>query len=518
MTNKTYIAITIGPMDKTFAEAKRTRAVWAASYFFSWFMRCVLEKANEEKLNIFLPYSEKIYKSTYGSGLYADRLYFLKDEATTVETIKTIIGKVGEDVITKINTTLTEDFLWNYLNLHIIEKEITEVELENRYPLQILNSHLDNKELHLNYNFNFDSNPLQEYFKEKVKDSFLAQDAFNSNQRQFKSITEIATTSLYRTGDKEKYKKAVQKDFNEDISLIDELINEKFEVNPHHKYFAVIYADGDNIGKMLQEINEKDLEIKDFSETLFEFGRKAEEIIYNYGGNGIYLGGEDVLCFAPAACMNIEKTTTATLFQLIKDLDIAFEETTLKYAKDKKLTEPSMSYGVMLSYYKNPLKEAMTTAHHLLDDKAKKVACKNSIAFRFQKHSGQYMECVIQKSKNCSTKAIYKIVELYCKSIENKNGGKDKKTEILSSIIQRFNDDVFVTLYLTATKNKNLDHFFSNYFNEDIHQQTEKAKFLTDVKEMSEKIIADYPLQEDCKNIIYTVLRYIHFINSEKEI
>lgn len=51
----TYTALTIGPIYKTFSDAKRTRSVWAASYFFSWFIRRILEEALNKNMQVFLP-------------------------------------------------------------------------------------------------------------------------------------------------------------------------------------------------------------------------------------------------------------------------------------------------------------------------------------------------------------------------------------------------------------------------------------------------------------------------------
>ena len=72
-------------------------------------------------------------------------------------------------------------------------------------------------------------------------------------------------------------------------------------------------------------------------------------------------------------------------------------------------------------------------------------------------------------------------------------------------------------MYIEATKLGHLDSFFDNFFNEDIHKENDKAKFLNAVKSFSEKVINDYPKEEDCKSILYMVLRYIHFINSSRE-
>lgn len=512
----TYIGLTIGPIYKTFSEANRTRAVWASSYFFSWFMRNVLEKAKDQNLNIFLPYAEDFFKGTYGAGLYADRIYFIKDEHTTIEKINNIIQLTFNEIESLSGKTIDINFLSNYLNLHVVEKTISDDELIDNFPLAILNNILDNKELHQNYNFDFESNPLQTYFSNNINadNSFIAKDAFNDNKRKFKSITEIATQSFNRISAYNKtYNKTILKDLKskEDTNLIDEFINAELPILPHHKYFAVIYADGDDIGKLIKAIDKQNKDIKQFSKTLFEFGLKAETTIANYGGSGIYLGGEDILIFAPIACIDKENETVQnTVFNLIELLDNDFKNTVQQYCTANNLAHPTLSYGVKISYYKYPLKEAMNEAHKLLDDKAK-AKTKNTIAINFQKHSGQLFEAIIQKNKKTSLHYIYSIVNTYC--IQPKN--IDKTNEILSSIIQKFRDNNFKKLFVASIENNTLDAFFKNNFNEGIHQS---STFLDDVKELAQQVFTDDADDEmlACENI-YLILRFIHFINSTKE-
>lgn len=525
--NNTYIAITIGPIYKTFYEAKKTRSVWAASYFFSWFARTILEKAMCQNMSVFLPDTSlmtsqdgccKGVKGEHGAGLYADRLYFNKDENTSKEKLQEIIKSVIAEVEQK-SGSIPVDFLENYLNIHIVEKEITDLDLKVGYPLEILNKLLDNKELHQNYNFDFKKNELQSYFlnKTNASENFLSGDAFGEKkERMFRSISEIATTSLGREiKTKKVYGEAVKDSMKRDeAELMDILVEEKkLELKPFHKYFAVLYADGDEIGKMLKEINSKNKDIKLFSKALFEFGLEAEKIISVYGGNAIYMGGEDILAFVPVACISEQNKEQLNIFTLIKQLDISFDETVLKFAKENDLTQPTMSYGIMMAYYKYPLKEAMHKAHKLLVEDAKTNG-KNAIAFCFQKHSGQRFECKIEKVFRKSLQAIYQITEAYSK-LETEE--TNKSFEILSSIIQRFRDDSFTCLYMVAAKNQSLDSFFKNFFNEDIHKDTPKAVFLEAVKTFSEIVIDEYKEDTKSKEVIYTVLRFIHFINSKKE-
>jgi CRISPR-associated protein Cmr2 len=452
---KTYIALTIGPIYKTFAEAKRTRAVWASSYFFSWFIREVLVNAKAKGCNIYLPYSTDIFDSEYGSGLYADRIYFVKDEKTSIDIVNTVIDLVKAS-ITEKQPSITKDYIDNYLNAHLIETEIDLSKLsDDDYPLKIINGILDNKELHQNYVYDINVNPLQDLFQEKERNSFLAKEAFGEHaNRHFKSISEIASTSLKRL-DSEKYLKALNKIFknskNDDTDFIDELINDKLAVLPHHKYYAVIYADGDNIGTLLKKLNKEGKDITLFSKALFDFGILAEKTIYDYGGNGIYLGGEDVLCFAPIACVTKKDTSvTNTIFDLVKRLDEDFKSTVQKFAIDQKLDTdiPTLSYGISIHYFKSPLKEAMAKAHDLLEGIKHNINNKNAIGFYLQKHSGKYMECTLEKNKIGTLNSVYEIVTNYCLDTN------DTKKAILSSIIQRFRDPVFTRLYIEATLSK----------------------------------------------------------------
>lgn len=513
----TYLAITIGPIYKTLYEAKRTRAVWAASYFFSWVMRTILEECSKGGMNIMLPYSTPpFYRGSYGSGLYADRLYFIKDDKTTFEKIKAAIEEVFEKIEKKSNSELPVSFLKQYINLHVTEKVIDENSLNGSYILAVLNGILDNQELMQNYPFDIENNPIQNYIINKAgSDTFLARDAFGETNkiRKFRSVPEIATTTLQRTDTTGKYLDSLREDFkNEDTELIDELKKNGFQILPYHKYYAVLYADGDNIGKMLEQIEKKRLNLNEFSKSLFEFGRKAEIEIAKYGGNGIYLGGEDILAFLPVACVdeNIH-TSTQSLFSLINKLDERFKETVTQFAIDNGLTIPTLSYGVMISYIKHPLKESMQQAHKLLE-KIKDGTSKNAIGIRFQKHSGQYTWCIIEKSKASSTNEIYFLINKYANTLSQDTN------EVLSSIIQRFKDDLFFTLFHKTASEKRLDAFFENFFNEDVHKITSpKSEFLKEVKVFSEKVVNDYPAKEDCKNIIFTILRFVHFVNCKRD-
>lgn len=534
--SNTYLAITIGPIYDTFSQARRTRAIWAASYFFSFFMRKILEKAFEQNWEIMLPHNKKIFKGKHGAGLYADRLYFVnKTKSELTEIINQVIEFFAEDFKKQdlCNKDSAEPFLRNYLNIHIVEISLSDDELNkiksekdkegksNNSVLRILNNLLDNQELKKNYVFDFENNYIIDYFTKKWKENTVLKiDAFgDGNDRVFKSLGEIATNDLFLKNPKE-YKKLLRDDFkNEDIELIDELKKSfKDSFRDYHKYYAVFYADGDNIGDLLNSVaNDRD-KLQTFSEKLLEFGVKAEETIQTYGGSAIYLGGEDIFAILPIAFNH--NNQLFTLAHLIDNLDKDFNETLGKYASEQNVTvPPTLSYGLMLAYYKFPMREAMNEAHELLEKCKKdfKETGKNAIGVRFQKHSGQYMECFIQKNKKQSTKLIYKLLTQHLQI-------RDKK-DTLSGLIQRLKDDVFFTTFMLALRKGRIDAFFKNFFNEDIH--SEKKDFIDFFAEMVNALSSEYLTtttnesdiekeNDTLKNIIFTVLRYYQFIQPKK--
>ena len=525
--SNTYLAITIGPIYDTLAQVKKTRAVWAASYFFSWFIKELTQRTHDAGFKILMPAlngKEVLFTSKHGSGLYADRIYFEPSDKEKKD-LKNVVNTLISDVAERINETqqaLVVDYIKQYLNIHIVELEIT----EKSKVLKTLNDQLDLKELSQNYPFENETNYLLQFFEQKINESFLAVDAFGetNNERKFLSIPEIATTTLFRTDKEGKYIKARNKEFkNEDIELIDALKEKGFGILPYHKYYAVLYADGDYIGKnilMHEKVAPEFNNLRGFSEQIFRFGQQAEEKIAQYGGNGIYLGGEDILAFLPVACINESKTETHTIFNLIHELDISFDNTVGAFANENKLTPPTMSYGVMISYIKHPLREAMQTAHDLMENEAKKKPCKNAVALRFQKHSGQFMECCIEKSKLCSWNYIKELVKEYTFNISDTKTKERKANEdLLSGVIHRLKDDMYFEVFACAAREKRLEPFFENFFDEKVHKGDDNPRnsFLKKVREFSEKVFNDYPENQQCRDIIFTVLRYIHFINSEKE-
>lgn len=530
-TKTNYVALTIGPIYTTIMQAKKTRAVWAGSYFFSWFMKEVLKSAKEKGFSILLPYSKEISQTQNGTGKYADRIYFEK-ENKNIEDLRgitdSIIKKLAEDIDKRCGADSVDAviiFLKQYLNLHIVETSIE----DKAQVLFTLNQLLDQRELTQYYASEIQRNYIQEYIGLEVsKGSLLAKDGFGDVKGLgFRSVTETATTSLQRW-DNDEYKRLLVttyakrdtgKSFNEDLEMIDELVKSpafKDLLRPHHKYMAVLYADGDNIGDLLKAISSDTEALQEFSKRLLEFADDAEKILNDYGGDSIFLGGEDLLAFLPVACITKDKKEQRNILSIIDELDKAFKNTVGDYAAEKGVKHPpTLSYGISINYVKHPLKESMHIAHDLLGQckQTERFSRKNAIGLRLQKHSGQYMECFIEKGNAKSWKMIYELAATYTTASLS-----EKTEEVLSGVIHRFKDDLFFTAFAEAAKNKRLEAFFTNYFDEDVHGKDDNAKFLEQVLLLSICLFEEYGNRETaCRNILFTVLRFIHFINSKKD-
>jgi len=544
MPNQTYTALTIGPIYQTITEAKRSRAKWAASYFFSWFVKRVLQEAKKEEnsIKVLIPHTGD-YETSYGSGLYADRLYFIgtvKDKIN--EIVKEVTTEIADDIKKNTEQPNVLDFLNQYLNIHILEINLSNYEFgKDEFALSVINQKLDQIDLHQNMPFEYEINPLQEYFLSRTEEgTILSIDAFPETKRYFPSLAEISTRTLKRlevlknlTNESPKYDEIVWQSFinkKDDIQIIEEFIkNQNYNLLPHHKYYAIMYADGDNIGKLLAALNRLDTnkELQEFSKQLFEFGVKTDETIYNYGGNGIFLGGEDILAFLPMACVDKAGETTKTIFQLITKIDENWKATVQKVAEDfnkeatdnNKISIPTLSYGIQIAYHKYPLKEAMSAAYQLMEKAKNKYPCKNTIGISFRKHSGQSMEAFIEKSKNCSYHEIQNFIAHKCRELQydnttENNTEKSTNERLLSGIMHRLKDSTFQILLQQSIKNQSLDAFFENSFNEKIH--IENSNFMNEVKTLLHKIFNDYSGKHPFK-IAYFTLRLTHFINAKTE-
>ena len=210
-----------------------------------------------------------------------------------------------------------------------------------------------------------------------------------------------------------------------------------------HRYYAVIQADGDNIGRHICKEGLSLKDISDFSEKCWRYSQEAAKKVRDFGGVPIYVGGDDLLAIVP-----VENDKEQNVFWLLQELREEFEGV---FGKGE--SAPTLSFGVSIQYYKFPLYESLARARELLFGRAKNAAGKNAIALRLQKHSGQSLELVFKHGEN---PADYLVP---CKGFED---------QLLHSVMThlRLHNKLFAAALVKGTTL----HTFRNIFHEELHQ------------------------------------------------
>lgn len=556
-----YTAITIGPIYKTISLARKTRELWGTSYLFSFIMRRIIEKINDLP-KCCLPYKVSIISESkgQGAGFFPDRLIFESD-------VKAKIEKIEDEIYNEIanNCNLSIDYLHKYLRIYAVTFtlpiKISDIPEKNNNIVIVANRLLDAVELKekyyqditgINWREAIDSLNRRLFYKE----AFLGK----TDDFQFPSIIEI-TTDDFRQKNKGTYYGLVKsvlnasKQHNISQEKQDELNQKEFvkslnsdevfypvKLRPYHKYIAVVQADGDNIGKTIERIGNNPELIRKFSSALFDFGLAAANTIKNYGGKAVYIGGDDLLFFAPVAVWRRSESDTSghleSIFKLISDLDNDFKEKIIKcddlahlYINEGGLENniPSVSYGVSITYSKYPLNEARESAEILLGIAKKKD--KNKICFKLHKHSGQGYGFTIDKKKSSGDVNYPLSFDYFLKMVSN----IPLQDNLLSSIIYKLKP-LHSLLTQISTDKERLDIFFEQEFDldkKDPNRMTpdEKAieSFIKNIVAFYFQLTIDFPddnkplpikeTEQDESNTgkLYSTLRFLKHLTDEED-
>ena len=119
------------------------------------------------------------------------------------------------------------------------------------------------------------------------------------------------------------------------------------------RYFAVLSADGDRMGKVISSMKGLDLDKHfNFSATLSEFAERARTMVKDtYHGCMVYSGGDDVLAFLPLD----------TCLQAARDLHDCFGKMLENYeGEDGKA--PTLSVGIAIVHSMEPLEDLLRYA------------------------------------------------------------------------------------------------------------------------------------------------------------
>ncbi len=420
--SKMYAGITIGPIVETLGLSSTPLGLWYSSYMFSTITRDIckdlvknnfrlltIPEMNEEEKTEFLNYS-----SSDGIGQFHDRIYITADvsKEKMADTIKAIIDEVIKKRAEEISGSLacedsTEVKRWlnNYLQLHYV---ITELE-DGESICDNLSQALDALELDLKIPSMIENNYIEKLIKgaEEDKNKFL---------KRFIGNNGIKIANLYEPENK---------NYFEGVNDLETIAKYGIKADSKaNKYFAIVQADGDNMGKLtgsfaalgkelddheyLKKLENQEKRITKFSELCKEYAYDSSELIHDFGGVVIYAGGDDLLFLAPVFSEN-ESGEIDDVWSLCKRIDDNFKDK-FSRAEFKDTDEqphdmnefskkPSLSFGISINYIKYPLYESLNDARDLLFAKAKN-GVKNNIAINLHKHSGQSAGFIIPLTVN----------------------------------------------------------------------------------------------------------------------
>ncbi len=134
-------------------------------------------------------------------------------------------------------------------------------------------------------------------------------------------------------------------------------------------YYALLFADGDNMGKAIENQDSKEKH-QALSAKLSEFAGEVKTIIESENqGSLIYAGGDDVLAF-----VGLHK-----VLEYAERLHTAFE--------NKKIGGASLSIGIAVAHHLEPLEDALALVRRA-EKAAKDIPGKNALAVVVDKRSG----------------------------------------------------------------------------------------------------------------------------------
>ena len=447
------IAMTLGPIVDTLGLGRKTSEIWAASYLFSKLMKETLNILRAQKdVRILIPYAEDdalFEPKDDGIGRFHDRM-ILQTDTLGIKEVREAFDQARDKLADGIAESIKENNrtvraqLADYLRCYILQ---TDKRLE--HPVLELSDKLDALELHTPP-LPLGDEALRKFLRRNViLDSTLAKESFGAKP-SFASIPAIAA----QENDKD-------------------LENSEGFKNAY-RYIAIVHADGDNLGEVLKDYGRT---ITDFSEKLFDFSTKASKLLEDFGAQTLYIGGDDLLFFAP-----VLHKEGRTVFDLIERLDEAYRQS----IDDERTT---LSFGVSVTYYKYPLYEALERSRNALFDTAKQYPGKNAVAVAVQKHSGQSFAFVAGKEEKA-----YDIFRALLGAVLR------DETEIPHNIHHKLD-----TLRpLIEAKGNEVGAIFENFFNEEIHQ-TRFADGLGYVRRLIEALGVDEKAQKRLFAMLSTV-------------
>lgn len=370
-----YIGITIGPIFDTIMDASSPAALWFASSLFSDMSRrvCVEIKNTFSDAEIYSPYFADDIKMDDGVGKFHDRIIFSTEQYDRKK-LQECIRKVKQETADCFPEALinadTKEFFEQYIQMPFVKLE--EDKIKEKNSVLALSPYLDALELMRSFPADSSNNVIRKLFCGEetggnvyIKQSPLFQ-GIEENSNQLKKDQNGLWTV---------------EDIASDHGKIEEVLKRK-------DYYAVVQADGDNMGKFLATLDHT--VVTKFSEACLNYDKKVCEEVEAFGGMTIYAGGDDLLFLAPVVNRN-EKN----IFELCVKIRKLFRDQLESVDVLKNNPNiPTVSFGIALQYKNFPLYEAFARGRELLS-LAKSTFQKDNMAIELLKHSGKSIKVIV---------------------------------------------------------------------------------------------------------------------------
>lgn len=468
--SKKYIGITVGPIIDTMLLTTTPAGLWGASYMFSYFTRRVIEnlisKKYVEKENFLIPaWNDKnieIVQKSQG-GLLHDRVIFESEREDILEKTEEVISDMKEELAEIMYKAFQQ------YEKETTSKEKTDEHVLMEYMKKYIQTHTlmleEGEDVILNIGKYLSILELERSFIEKEEKNYILK--FLENRANIQEPKSEVKNEILKRSKFIKEDWYFFKDEGKNVLSIDDISERALRHSKDNKdntkgYFALVQMDGDNLGKVLGELNSE--KIENFSKACFSYADNACNIINSYGGKVIYAGGDDVLFIAPLKGKIEEegskKEQIDNIFELIHTLTKKFKEE----FKGEDYEEVTLSAGVFICYYKYPLYEALKAVFTLLQESKENL--KNTITIQFEKHSSTMGRLQI-KNKFDKDESIANLLENWLIAIK----GRDNKKSMLRSIQRKLY--VYRSIIEEALKEKEknevaskLQQIFRNLFEE----------------------------------------------------
>jgi CRISPR-associated protein Cmr2 len=144
-------------------------------------------------------------------------------------------------------------------------------------------------------------------------------------------------------------------------------------------YYALLHADGDHMGKAINEQKSAD-EHRKLSKSLTGFATQVRQLVERrHGGSLVYAGGDDVLAFVPLhEALQCARALAHNFKEKMSGFAVAEEG--ISYT-------PTLSVGIAVAHHLEPLSGVLEMAR-AAEKKAKGIPGKNALAITVSKRSG----------------------------------------------------------------------------------------------------------------------------------